>query len=60
MLLRNFWFSFGIADYCIDKSFSNPLRLFVVFVEPCLWSAKQICSIDYHAIKLTELVGHSL
>ena len=31
-LLCNFRFSFGTADYCIAKSFSNRLRLFIVFV----------------------------
>jgi len=29
-------------------------------VEPCLWPAKQVCSIGYHVIKHAELVGHSL
>jgi len=30
--------SFGTAGYCIDKSFSNPLRWFIVFiVEMCLF-----------------------
>ena len=29
-------------------------------VEPCLWQTKKVCSTDYHVIKLTELVGHSL
>jgi len=45
------------------KNFSNPLRLFIVFVlnvEPCLWPAKQVCSIVWHVIKSAELVGRSL
>jgi len=32
LFLRNFQFSFETAGYCFDKSFSNPLRLFIVFV----------------------------
>jgi len=29
-------------------------------VRPCLWPAKQVCSIVHHVIKVTELVWHSL
>jgi len=31
-LFANFRFSFETVGYCIDKSFSNPLRVFIVLV----------------------------
>ena len=59
-LLRNFRFSFGAAGYCIDKSFSNPLRLCLVFVwmlslvYPGFWVRGKISDSRLRVFKISD------
>jgi len=52
--------------YCVYRFLYRYLKfveiVYCVYlnVEPCLWTAKQVCSVVYHVSKVTELVWHAL
>jgi len=54
---RSFEFSLGTVGFCFDKSFSNSLSLFIVFVQMLsFWPAKQVYPYVYHVITFSNLV----